>query len=453
MGAVPSSRLVLTSLPVVTVAVIAFALFVVGAPRPYYGARVYGGPTEGVSALSLRLAVVERFVEVEAPAELGPISVSVRAGNASSKREVTLDPGGMAAVTLELGREAGMAEIEVSAPGPAGRALVLAAGHAELSVGEWRARERLRGGWLKGSLKGNASIRVAPARGAFAVPFVDPLWIDVYGAAGPVAGVTLGIEPDGFDLVGGSGTWTTDAAGRVTVQIAPRDHVAWLKVSAKNGAGIDAEWSGPIPVAAGALHATREGSNLRIESAIERDVAYWALESERERMAGGPVRMTSTGRGGAVALIELPVLGKPPLWGVVSGEPELDSASTVGWPLGSSTDPLAVDPPLARSVPDRLLVDGLLLGFRADAERRQRARHLALGFTLLAGLLAAVLLVREGRRSAAQLDAHLRRAGASDDEADAIAQKKSRWLGVVVALLCIGMGFLVVLLVALHRIG
>ena len=450
------------SLPVVTVAVIAFALFVVGAPRPYFGARVYGGTTEGVSTLSLRIAVVERFVEVEEPAALGTITVCARTASKSTEREVTLDEGGMAAVTLDLGGEPGKAEIEVSAPG-AGRPLRLALGQAELSTTEWRARERLRGGWLKGSLKGNANIRVAPARGAFAVPFTDPLWIDVNSESGPVVGATLDIDADGFEVVGERGPWTTNAAGRVSVSIAPRDHVAWLRVTAKNASGVDAEWSGPIPVAAGALHASREGSKLRIESAIERDVAYWAIEGDASRIAGGPVKLQATGRGGAVALIDLPELaarplwgvvsGEPELWGVVSGEPELDSASTVGWPLSTRADPLAVDPPLARSVPDWLLVDGLMLGFRADAERRQKARHLALGFTALASLLALVLLVREGRRSAADLDRHLRNAGASDADADVIAQKKTRWLSVVVALLCVAMGFLVVLLVALHRIG
>jgi len=68
-------------------------------------------------------------------------------------------------------------------------------------------------------------------------------------------------------------------------------------------------------------------------------------------------------------------------------------------------------------------------------------------------LLAALLLFREGRRAATQLDHHLRAAGADQSLADAIGERKGRWIGVLIALLCVAMGFAVVALVALYRIG
>ena len=48
-------RTALLSLPALTMAVIAFALFVVGKSVPVQSARVYGGTSEGVDRIALRL--------------------------------------------------------------------------------------------------------------------------------------------------------------------------------------------------------------------------------------------------------------------------------------------------------------------------------------------------------------------------------------------------------------
>src|SRR6187431_2609181 len=48
------------ALPVLTVLVVSYSLLVAGVPRRLHGARVYGGPSEGVSTLSLRVECVER---------------------------------------------------------------------------------------------------------------------------------------------------------------------------------------------------------------------------------------------------------------------------------------------------------------------------------------------------------------------------------------------------------
>ena len=61
------SKIALLLLPLATVLVVAFALFVVGAPRAYAGAQLYGGPTEAAPVLAWRLALVERFEEIERP--------------------------------------------------------------------------------------------------------------------------------------------------------------------------------------------------------------------------------------------------------------------------------------------------------------------------------------------------------------------------------------------------
>ncbi|MBK9001811.1 MAG: hypothetical protein IPM35_39315 [Myxococcales bacterium] len=438
------SRLVLFSLPLITVVVIAFALFVVGAPRPYVGARVYGGPTEGASRLSLRLALVERFVEIEGPAKTGEVSIEAAfADGRRASARATPDDMGVAGVTLDAGAPIrGPVILTVT-----GRDGLLAHGSVSLSAAEWAARAVERGGFLSGQKSGALVIRVAPARGAIAVPFPEALVIEVRGPAGAERGAEVVVEADGADVT--RAPRPTDASGRTSVTLAPRTHLVSLTVKASNAAGATGDFTGFVPVTAGALRATVQDGQLRVESPIERDVAYYSLISETERLSGGALALSPDQRGGSVGLVALPPLPSGRLWAVVSSEPELDTASTVGWPLVPQS-PLDAEPPRARAVPDRMHLDGLRLGFAKDAERRQKARYLALGFTLLAGLLAAALLVREGRRSARELDAHLREAGADAGERTELAP--SRWLGVVVAILCVGMGFSVVLLVAMYRI-
>src|SRR5882724_10174661 len=64
------------AVPVVTVLVVGYALFVGGAPRKILGERIYGGPTEGVTELSLRVESVARDGEREGPGWDGPVTVS-----------------------------------------------------------------------------------------------------------------------------------------------------------------------------------------------------------------------------------------------------------------------------------------------------------------------------------------------------------------------------------------
>src|SRR5688500_13381274 len=98
------SRAILFALPVVAVLVIAFALFGVGAPRPYRGGRVFGGPTEGAATLSWRVAVVERFGLVEAPAAGQELELELALPDGRRARwRGAVDELGMCAPRLALG--------------------------------------------------------------------------------------------------------------------------------------------------------------------------------------------------------------------------------------------------------------------------------------------------------------------------------------------------------------
>ena len=161
------------ALPVVTVLVITYALLVAGVPRPVVGVRVYGGPTEGVSKLSLRIESVQRDGESEAPVWNGPLAVHARAANGAEL--VTSVPRATAAVADF--------ELVFAAPvhGPLNLELrdangsVLASGPVALDATRWAARARRRGGWIRGRAEGGLVISIAPERGAFVVGSADPL--------------------------------------------------------------------------------------------------------------------------------------------------------------------------------------------------------------------------------------------------------------------------------------
>jgi hypothetical protein len=440
---VRAGRLILYALPLVTVGVIAFAVFVVGAPRAFVGARVYGGPTEGASHMALRLALVRRFLGVEEPVELDDLRVVAKlADGRPVEATASSDATGTADVSLDpAGRIRGPVELTVTR----GQTL-LARGTVALSSGDWSSRAREHGGVVSGRAEGALTIRLTPRRGAFAVPFAEPLLIEVRSAAGPEAGARVEVEADGATT---TTAVPTDSRGHTSVLLTPRDHVVTATVKATGSSGATGTWNGLVPVVVGALRASVEDRELRVESAVERDVAYFALITETERLAGGRVALSPNLRGGSVGTVPLPALPDGPLWAVVSSEPELQTLSTVGWPLRVPTGPLDAGAARARAVPDHLLLDGTHLGFAMDSARRSRARWLAIGFTLAALFLGGTLLVREGRRAARELDEHLRRAGA--EARDQLAP--SRWIGAVIAIACLAMGFAVILLVAMYRMG
>jgi hypothetical protein len=440
----------LYALPLSAAAVVAFALFVVGAPKPYAGARLYGGPTEGVSRLSFRLAVVESYRGVESAAEGGAVDVVVSlAGGGTQTWHGTLDQLGMAAVALELPEPVAS---PVSVRVVRDRA-TLADGRVWLSVDEWRSHARGSGGFYDVPSKGELSIRVAPARGALAVPFAEALWIEVRRQGHPVAGAEIHVEPEGLKLIvpkSAGELVRTNADGFAKIVVAPLEHATALRVAAQHQ-GKQGEWYATVPVIPGAFFATLQGARLRIESPVVRDVAFYVVLNQRARLAGGPVALAPDGRGGAMALVDLPALPDGPIWAAISSEPELASPTTVGWPLRVPNEPHG-RPATTLEVADRLLLEGLARGERVESERRKSARLIAGGYTLLALLVASLIVIVRARSAEARLRRHLADVGTDQDTRDRIAQRRPL-LWIVIAVLCIALGFAVIALVALYRLG
>lgn len=443
------SRIALFSLPVITMIVVGFALFVVGASEPYAGVRVYGGPSEGVTRLSWRLSLVRWEDGVESTAHRERLAVEVKLADG---RHVSWtgrpDSEGMAAMDVDVpgGPVHGPVDVVITSPRDK---LPLAEGRIDLGVHDWLSKERELGGWFKGKQTGDLLVRAAPARGLFAVPFSDPLWIEVRGPKGPVAHARLELRPDGLVVRAATPLETRDD-GRAQVRLAPREFNVALGITATAPDGHSGTWYSTLPVMAGALDARLDNHRLLVRSPIARDRAYFALMTPTARIAGAPLDLKPDGHGGSAARVSLPPLPPGPLWAVVSSEADLSSEATVGWPLRVKLGD--GDPPRERVVPDRLLLDGLIDAGRRDAARRRRARLLAGLFSAFAAALVGVLLVLRVKKAEADLAEHLARHSESSEEAREIPARGTGWV-LLIAVLCLALGFLVVALVAMYRIG
>jgi len=438
----------LYALPLLTVGVVCFALFVVAAPRPYPGARLYGGATLGVEHVSFRVEAVERLQELEVALVTRPVRVEADFG--SGQRVLwrgQLDALGMAHPRFRLAQPSRQqASVRVLFDDVVAPALV--EGEVALSVQEWTKSARELGGWLNGRRTGPIQLDVAAARGLFAIPFQSPVLLRASREGRPIEGVALHVEGDGISLIEPKSgqTLRTSATGQATGSLRPREHVASLRVVAEGTNGERGTWFATLPVLPGALTARLQAGKLRVESPVERDAAFFMLTDQNARLASGSVRLEPDGRGGAVGEVLVPDFGSRPLWAVVSSEAQLNSPGAVGWPLTSATPD--GEPPLTWTVADVLLLDGLGAGFARDQAHKARARLLAGGFSAGAAVLIILLLIGSVRSEDALLAERL---SAAVPEAAHLAKPQRAW-ALVVAALCIALGFTVVALVAMYRI-
>jgi hypothetical protein len=133
---------------------------------------------------------------------------------------------------------------------------------------------------------------------------------------------------------------------------------------------------------------------------------------------------------------------------VVSSEAELNNQAAVGWPLRNT--PRSLEHTF--DVPDQLLLDGVVAAEAIEAKRRRQARWLAITVCFLSALLIGILFTNTVRSSGATLDAHLRSTGAGIEGIERAA-KANRWRTLLVAVLCVALGFAVLALVAVYRLG
>ncbi|HTQ06530.1 MAG TPA: hypothetical protein VMI54_21870 [Polyangiaceae bacterium] len=438
-----SVRPALYALPVATVAVVALALVTGGAARPVRVARVWGGPTTA-ERVSLRAEVFDlledRGAVHETPVTTGEVALALRAPGFEAVRRAALDPDGGAEVSFEPPLAARPLELAVT---QAGRDV--ARGRVELAAAPWDRAARRRGGWAV-ARAGDFEVRVAPERGALAVPFEERLEFGVTRGGDAVSDLRVHASGAGARLRPTDAV--TDARGRASFAIAPEEHAVNVTFELAGASG-EARASFALPVVPGAMRAKKQGSMLLIESPVPRDVAYFALVTPEERLFGGRVTLVPDARGRSVARVPLP--SPPPgvaeEYAVVASEPDLRSTAAVGWPLEPEADG---EPQRTFDAVEALLLDGRPRALLREARRRARVRWVIGAFSAAALAIELLLLVAFTRRSDRELDAHLADAGVTADEARRLAPKRSP--AIIVALLAVALGFLVVALIGVLRI-
>jgi hypothetical protein len=430
----------LLALPVVTVAVVALAVLTAAAPRPFRVGRVWGGPTDG-GRLSLRVEiadVVESGGEALERAVAGEtIAVRLSSGRFEAVRTVTSDGEGAAEVALDV-RPA----LEPLVAGVSLGGMDLALGRIALDTARWASAARRRGGWFS-ARAGGYDVRVAPERGALAVPFEEGLWVEIARGGAPVAGATVELTATGGRVVPLKAA--TDARGRVRFSVTPEEHTLGVRVVVAE-ANVRSEIAFGLPVVPGALRARLVGGELVIEAPVPRDVAYYALVTEEGRLTGGRVTLAPDAAGHFIARVPMPALPVLPTHAVVATQRDLRSAAAVGWPLA----PREGEPMTTFDAADALLLDGRARGAAHESARRARVTWATVAFCAVAVLLELALLLSHARARDRELDAHLAHQGVEADDAERLAPARSA--SVFFAIAAIALGFLLLAIAAVLRL-
>jgi hypothetical protein len=318
----------------------------------------------------------------------------------------------------------------------------IAEGGFALSADAWTSHARRRGGWVERRFDDGILLRAAAERGVFAVPFEGGLWVEAL-RNGDYAG-PIDARGDGADLAGP----VIIAPSRLRYRVTPHEHAAAVALATHTVPRVELDVS--LAVVPGALVAELSGSSLVVRSPVPRERAYVAIVTERERIAGGTVQLSPDIAGGARGeLRDLPLPESAPLWAVVSSEPELRSASLVGWPIRVAP---GGEPPKTFDVPDALLLDTMQEAVERELGRTRRVRLLAALIAISALAATAAAVAARARWAQAHLTAHLVEAGADEDTTTRVAATggASVWL-VVAAVLSVVLAALLVALFALAR--
>jgi hypothetical protein len=445
-------------LPAAAVLAVGYAVLIAGKSRPVFAARIRGGPTEGANTLSFRLEAVERFRDGERGVAGGRIRLeAILASGSKLDWEGDLDDEGATNASLTpTGVVTGPVHLRATLVGngrrePEELPAVLVDDVVNAGRDEWFVASRRRGGWLEGRGESQLTVRIAAGRGAFAVPFRDPLVVEVRRGGQGVPEATVRATSDGADIDPSDAK--TDGRGRATLFVRPREHAISITVNAHPASGEDAHLEAALAVVPGALRATLSNGELVVESPIVRDRAYMTLVSEHERLLGRTVVLSPDGRGGSHATIPLPELDHRPLavlhpiWAVVSSESDQHSTSLVGWPLVSSVD----GPQSTFDVPDLLLADGVAAALAVERARVGRIRLAGAAVAVAILSLAGALLVLRARRAERLLARHLEENVADTEVTTRLLDKSGGRGWLLVAVACVAFGAVLMAVFALWR--
>lgn len=417
----------------------------VGGERPIRSARVYGGPTQGQVELSLRVELGQRDRVAEVPLPGVAFSATVVEGGqpVATTRGAT-DGFGNAEIRLRLPRPRDSA-LELWLQSMEHEAAPLARGLILGRLDALRAAPR-RGGFQRGR-SGDITLSVAPAHGVLVTGqggMVDELLVRAERAALPVAAASVLVRLEGAEPA--ESRVETDERGLARVSLRPREASVRVRLEAVAPGAATGALTARFDVVQGAIRATREGGRLRLESSGAATVAWIGLFDQTRRVAGLHAELALSADGRLLADVPLPVAARDvaPLWAVVSSQADLASPSAVGWPLA----PQAEQGTATLDARELLLLDGSSGARAREDSRARRIRLVTAGYAALSLLLTLYLFDRRVREAEATLAQHLERAGGEGAAHSVEPRRAGRAL---LAAACIGLGFLVLALLALFK--
>lgn len=438
-------RFLLFIAPISAVLVVLLGV-VAGGERSVRSARVYSGPTQGVTDLSLRVELGERDRIVEVPiTETSFMVTVVDGGQRVGVARGRTDAQGSAEVFVTRPRPRDSAfelwvESEDAAAAPLARGLVLG------NTSAFRARATRRGGFQRGRYSGDVELEVAPAHGVLITaqgPLRDELVIRARRAGSAVAGARIEAK-----LEGGEPAVTrlrTDEQGLARLMVRPSEASLRVALSAvAEGIG-EGTLAARLEVVQGAIRVTREGDMLRLASSGAADRAFLGFFDENQRYLGAQVRLSATPFGDLQGELPWPEgLTASPLWVVASSQADLASPSAVGWPISGAADPA----PMTFDARELLLLDGAPAARLREERRARRVRWLSAGYAVAALLVTLLMFVRRVKDADRAIEQHLSRSGIDDAALSIAPAHKGR---AVLAAACIGLGFVVLVLLALLK--
>jgi len=429
-----AERLLLTTTPLATMAVVALALRL-GAQDAVRAAVVYGAPMAGAgTGLAWQVVVFDEDRGQREPVALPDVEVIARTADGESRWHGPTNADGVAEALLGLPRPEGV-RLEVKAGNS-----VLARGEARI---EGAARSTpSRSSWARFARReGQIELDVAVLGERVASGFPAILWVratDV-GTRAAVRGAVVEPETDA-SLTTATSTAITDARGWATITATPMGHTVGLVLRARAGGGRTGEWAGGLFVSPGASQlstrnrwAPDEAPELEIVVPTVRTTAYVEVDDARGRVWAAALSLPADVAASPRARVRAPRLVPGLYWAVASGDPQgaarLGPGTIVRPFFVAATDEAALsfgtdaaecakprDPAEAARVasvclalagatplPRWTALDGFSAGHAMDAQKRARGLTIALGAILVAVLLETMLLLRAASRSRARL--------------------------------------------------
>lgn len=395
----------LLALPAAAVAVVLWLVLFASGPGSVTGVEVLGGDVSPQPVRSLLLRAVKWVDGRRQPLSGVDLVLEARAGGHRARWRGTTHATGCAEARLDWPEGAvGTAHLQIWSAGQPARRLAWGRANA---LPPTPTPTPPSGGWLSARSEGELRLDVALQRGVLAIPFAGQLLLRVGGEATERAGAfRLRLRARGATLVGTQvdrptatprePVWTTDADGRLTIGLLPREHAITLEVEASAPDGRSGRLYVGLPVMPGAIDARWDGDALRLHSPIPREHAFVSVRNRDQRLWGAIVSLQADAHGGALARVPLPKrvlheMAESPSWAVTSSAPDKRSSGAVGWPMlaGDVTGPRST-----LTVVDDMLVDGPALRRADQATSRRRKRFVAAVLSAAIGLAIAVLLWR-----------------------------------------------------------